>query len=252
MSAAPSLQTFQRDFGIYLRDVRQAAAPAGVPSARARVYRELVFNNLSTFIDACFPISRKLMGERRWARLMRGFFAAWRSQTPLFSEISREFVRWLNEAAEQGSLPVAVPAWFLSLAHYEWVELAVDIMPAETPADIQAGDLMQGHPIIAPAHMLLAYQWPVHRIGSSYRPRKPEATHLVVFRDREDEVHFAVINPVTSRLLALLADGKQTGQAACLQVAHELQHPDPAAVVASGAVMLNELSDWGVIYGVHE
>ncbi|HTJ95860.1 MAG TPA: putative DNA-binding domain-containing protein [Rhodocyclaceae bacterium] len=251
MSDMSSLQAFQRGFGEYLRNTRQPRVPVGVPAGRAKVYRELVFNNLSTFIEACFPISRKLLGERRWQRLMRGFFDNWRSQTPLFCEISREFVRWMNEASEQGTLPVAAPEYLLALAHYEWVELAVDIMQTETPADIQTGDLMTGRPVVAPAHMLLAYQWPVHRIGNSYRPRKPEPTSLVVFRDQGDEVRFAVINPVTARLLVLLADGKQTGHAACLQVAQELQHPNPEVVIAGGTDMLNDLFNWGVIYGVH-
>jgi hypothetical protein len=97
---------------------------------------------------------------------------------------------------------------------------------------------------------LLSYHWPVHRIGSSYRPRKPAPVQLVVFRDRNDKVQFAEINPVTARLIALLADGKSSGHAACLQVAEELSHPHPEVVAAGGAAMLEQLFNWGVIYGI--
>lgn len=244
-------QVFQRDFGLYLRAPRDTSPPAGLPAGRARVYRELLFNNLRGFIDACFPVSRALLGEARWERLLRGFFAGWRSQTPMFTEISRDFVRWLGESEEGANLPVKLPAYLIELAHYEWAELAVDIMSAETPGDIRVGDLMQGRPVVAPAHMLLAYRWPVHRISSSFRPRKQAPVQLVVFRDRDDGVQFAEINPVTARLLALLADGKLSGHAACMQVAEELRHPQPEAVVAGGAAMLEQLFNWGVIYGIH-
>lgn len=249
MSALLGFQTFQRDFGLHIRAPRHNGRPEGVPERRAKVYRELLFNNVCGVIEVCFPISRKLLGERRWQKLMRAFFAEWRSQTPLFCELSREFLRWMNEAAARDSLPVAVPAYLPELAHYEWAELAVDIMQAEAVPCVP-GDLMQERPLVAPAHMLLAYQWPVHRIGPDFKPRKPEATYLAVFRDREDEVRFAAINPVTARLLELLADGDLTGHAACVQVAQEIKHPNPSAVIAGGAAMLNELQEWGVIYGV--
>ena len=252
-AAVPGFQVFQRDFGRYLRAPRPGMPPGGLPAARARVYRELLFNNLRGFIDACFPISRALLGERRWARLLRRFFADWRSQTPMFTDISRDFVSWLATAEKSEALPVRLPAYLIELAHYEWAELAVDIMPTAVASEICSGDLMQGRPVVAPAHMLLAYRWPVHRIGLSFRPRKPAAStvQLIVFRDRDDTVQFAEINSLTARLLALLAEGRMSGLAACRQVAGELHHPQPEVVIAGGAAMLAELFNWGVIYGIH-
>lgn len=247
MNELPAFQAFQRDFGLHLRDPRVAARPDGVPARRAKAYRELLFNNVCGVVDACFPVCRKVLGERRWGRLQRNFFAEWRSQSPLFCDLPREFLRWLSE----GELPVALPPWLQELAHYEWAELAVDILQtAALPAFHADGDLLEGKPVVAPAHMLLAYQWPVHRIGADFKPRKPSPVHLVVFRDIADQVQFAEINPVTARLLVLLADGKSSGREVCLQVAAELQHPNPQVVVEGGAAMLTELKNWGVIYGV--
>jgi hypothetical protein len=247
MNSLPAFQQFQRDFGLHLRDPSAAVRPEGVSARRAKAYRELLFNNVCGVVDACFPVCRELLGERRWNKLQRTFFAEWRSQSPLFCDLPREFLRWLNES----DAPVALPAWLNELAHYEWAELAVDIMQtAALPGLNVDGDLIEGKPVVAPAHMLLAYQWPVHRIGADFRPRKPLPVQLVVFRDSSERVQFAEINPVTARLLALLADGKTSGRAACLQVAAELQHPNPQAVVEGGAAMLAELKNWGVIYGV--
>lgn len=245
-ASLPPFQQFQHDFGLHLRNPRSAPRPQGVPARRAGVYRELLFNNICGVVDACFPVSRDVLGTRRWLRLQKAFFAEWRSQTPLFCELSREFLRYLNEA----DLPLVLPPFLLELAHYEWVELAVDIMQTpELPALSAEGDLLQERPVVAPAHMLLSYQWPVQSISAHYRPRKASPVQLVVFRDQTDKVQFAAINAVTARLVALLAAGKLTGKDACLQVAKELQHPNPVAVVEGGAQMLNDLRNWGVIYG---
>jgi hypothetical protein len=251
MNSPAGFQQFQRDFGLHLRDPRRAPRPAGVPARRASAYRELLFNNVCGIVDACFPVASELLGERRWGRLQRAFFAEWRSQSPLFCDLPREFLRWLSSVTGEGKVPVAMPAWMPELLHYEWAELAVDIMQAAPLPKIDASsDLLDGRPVVAPAHMVLAYAWPVHRIGREWKPRKPAATHLVVFRDSGERVQFAEINAVTARLLTLLADGKNTGRDACLEIATELGHPNPEAVIAGGATMLNDLKNWGVIRGV--
>lgn len=238
-------QTFQMAFGRHLRDPHHAPRPAGVPGRRAAVYGELLFNNVTGFLDACFPVCRAVLGDARWRRLNRAFFRDWRSHTPWFREIPREFVRYLQEGAVRQPLP----AWFGELAHYEWAELAMDVIDAAVPHAV-AGDLLAGQPVLNPAAMSVAYAWPVHRIGPDYRPRRPQATHLVIYRDADDDVAFAEINPVTARLLALLAAGGGTGREACRRIAGELGHTDADAVIAHGAALLAELHGLGIILGV--
>ncbi|MBL8449270.1 MAG: putative DNA-binding domain-containing protein [Dechloromonas sp.] len=238
-------QKFQMAFGRRIRDPRRTGRPSGVPARRMAVYEELLFNNITGFLDACFPVCRAILGEARWRRLNRAFFRDWRSPTPWFREIPREFLRYLQE----GSVCQPLPRWFGELAHYEWVELALDISDAPTPPHVREGDLLTGTPVVNPALLNLAYAWPVNRIGPAYRPRKPEATYLIVFRDPADKVAFAASNPVTARLLALLGEG-MTGRAACLAVAGEIAHPDPEFLVTQGGSVLEDLRRLGVILGV--
>ncbi len=243
-----SFQEFQFDFARHLRDPRSHPRPAGVPARPTAIYSELLYNNLEGFLLACFPVSRKLFGERRWPRLVRAFFREARCHTPYFREIPREFLRWLLD----GKSPLPLPPWLPELAHYEWAELAVDIMDVEPLPCDAAGDLLTGVPVLAPALLNLAYAWPVHRIGPTWRPRKPPAngaTHLLVYRDTADAVHFMEQNPVSARLLTLLLEGGRSGRAACLAIASELSHPQPDAVVAHGAQLLEELRSAGVILG---
>lgn len=243
--SAPGFQTFQREFGRHLRDPHHAPRPAGVPARRMAVYNELLFNNICGFLDACFPVGRALLGEARWRRLNRTFYRDWPCHTSWFREIPREFVRYLNECRISQSLP----AWFAELAHYEWAELAVDVMDCTPPAHDPAADLMTHAVILNPARLDLAYTWPVHRIAPDYRPRRPQPTLLVVFRDTDDAVQFTEINAVTARLLAILAGQPTRGDEACRRIAAELQHPSPEQLLMHGATLLDDLRRQGIILG---
>jgi hypothetical protein len=243
--SAPDFQAFQRAFGQHVRDPRGTPRPSGVPARRMAVYNELLFNNICGFLDQCFPVCRATLGEKRWRRLNRSFYRDWPSHTPWFREIPQEFVRYLSET----SIRQALPAWLGEMAHYEWVELAVDIMDCIIPAHDPHGNLLIANPVLNPTLMNLAYAWPVHQIGPAYRPRKPQAVHLLVYRDTADAVQFIASNPVTARLLSLLAEGQTSGRAACLQIAGELQHPSPEALVSHGHTLLEQLRQQGAILG---
>lgn len=238
-----ALAEFQLAFGRRVRDPRSAPRPDGAPARRMAVYEELLYNNVEGFLLACFPVLHDLLG-RRWAPLVRAFFRETRCQTPYFREIPREFVRWLADgAAARRRLPV----WAGELAHYEWAELAVEIMDAPTVGNAAGSDLLGGPVRLAPL-LNLAFAWPVHRIGCDWRPRKPEPTHLLVYRDAHDRVRFMQVNPVTARLVALLQEGR-SGADAIDVVGREIDHPDPQALRRFGADLLETLRGDGVLTG---
>ena len=238
-------QNFQRAFAGHLRDPWHTPRPTGVPARRMAVYNELLFNNICGFIDACFPVARTMLGEDRWRRLNRTFYRDWPLHTPWFREIPHEFVRYLAD----GNVRQPLPAWLTELAHYEWAELAVDVMAEARPENDPAGDLLANPVALNPALLNLAYAWPVHRIGPDYRPRKAQSTHLAVYRDADNAVQFSAINAVTARLLALLAAAPTTGETAIRQIAAELQHPAPDQLLAHGAALLDDLRRQGMVLG---
>jgi len=238
-------QEFQRHFGRYLRDPRRCQRPPGIPARAAAVYSELLFNNVCGFLDACFPVCRELLGESRWRRLNRSFYRDWPLHTPWFREIPREFARYLAGAGIKPPLP----AWLAELAHYEWVELAVEAMDAPIPDHDPEGNLLQKPVVVNPACRVLTYAWPVHRIGTAYRPRKPLPTYLAVHRAADDTVRFSELNAVTARLLALLSAAPITGLAALQQIADELEHPSPHQLIAFGSELLLQLRRQGILLG---
>lgn len=239
----PAFQQFQMAFGRRCRD-RRAARPAGVPARRMAVYEELLFSNITGFLDACFPVCRNAISDAHWRRLNRAFFRDWRSGTPLFREIPREFLRFLDASRQP------LPAWFRELAHYEWVELAVDTSAATPQPHDPDGDLMQGRPLINPTLMNLAYDWPVHRIGPAYRPRRPMPTRLLVFRDDTDSVRFVEINAATARLVRLIVEVDCTGAEALERLAVELDPKSAMAVRLHGPAILDDLRRQGAMMGV--
>lgn len=236
---------FQRQFGGYLRDPSHVACPAGIPGRRAAIYSELVFNNVSGFLDTCFPVCRSVLGESGWRRLNRTFLRDWPMRTPWFREIPREFVGYLNTS----SIATPLPAWLADLAHYEWLELAVDIADTPETETEPAGNLLDRSVVLNPTLHPFSSRWPVHRIGPQWRPHRPQETHLVIYRDSAGAVRFSEINAVTKRLLQLLSEPGATGRASIARIGRELNHADPVRLLEFGHALLRELCHQGILVG---
>ena len=247
----PRFQQQQLHFTAHIRDPENAPLPEGVPARRMAIYTEIFFNNINDQLSGNFPILRQITSEERWHALVRDFMRKHRSVTPLFTEVALEFLDYLQGERESQSSDWP---FMLELAHYEYVELAVSISTADEEAVEYDpnGDLVAGCPLIGPTAWNLTYQWPVHQIGPDYLPEAPpsEPTHLVVYRDRQDEVHFLQINAVTQRLLQLAKENPTfTGLELLTMIAGELAHPDPDNVIASGSGLLDDLRQRNVILG---
>jgi uncharacterized protein len=186
----------QRAFAARIRQPAAQLLLDGVPAERMAVYEELFFNNIEGFISGAFPVLHRLIETSRWQRLVRSFIAEHQAHTPYFLQISQEFLVWLQQGyvAEAGD-----PPFILELAHYEWVELALDVSEAEL--------LAQGW---SPLAWPLAYLWPVQLISAGFQPSEPEAqpTCLLVWRDGQDKVRFMQISPFAYQLAARLQAGE--------------------------------------------
>ena len=247
----PDFQQQQLRFTAHIRDPENAPLPEGVPARRMAIYTEIFFNNINDQLCGNFPVLRQISSDERWYALVRDFMRKHRSVTPLFTEVALEFLDYLQE--ERESQPSDWP-FMLELAHYEYVELAVSISSADEQAGEYDpnGDLVAGHPLVGPTAWNLSYHWPVHTIGPENLPTEApsEPTHLVVYRDRADDVHFLEINAVTQRLLQLLKENPgHTGLDVLKTIAEELGHPDADGVVTAGRQLLDDLRQRNVILG---
>ncbi|GAB3270641.1 DNA-binding domain-containing protein [Parahaliea aestuarii] len=239
------LRCAQLAMGRYLRDPQPATAPAGIEERRLKVYRELVYNNIEGFISSGFPVLRSLYDDVQWHALVRDFVAVHRCATPYFLEISQEFIRFLSEDFQPRDCD---PPFIVELAHYEWVELALDIAEDSPPPAPRDLDPLRAVPRWSPLAWLLSYAWPVHRIGPALRPSEPgDPVFLLVYRDREENVGFMELNPATARLAELLRDNdSDSGEALLSRLAAELGG-DAASIRGFGAEQLNQFARRAII-----
>jgi len=245
----PGFQQQQIAFTAHIRDPDNTPRPEGIPEARMSVYTELFFNGLDSHLSSNFPVLRTISSDKQWQALVRDFMVRHRAHTPLFTEIGLEFLDYLQHERQP-----TTDDWpfMLELAHYEYVELAVSISDAEIPEHDPNGNLLDSHPVVAPTAWNLSYRYPVHRIGPDHLPQAPgdEPTHLVVYRDRQDDVHFLEINPVTQRLLTLLKENPDlSGLEILKQIASELSPTPAQTVITTGTRLLQELRERNVILG---
>jgi hypothetical protein len=247
MDKLPLFQQYQYTFAAHIRDPQNVKRPAGVPARRMGVYSELLHNNIESFLLACFPVLRKVLGARKWNRMVRDFFSRHRSHTPYFRQIPDEFLKFLQNEWQPRE---DYPQYLLELAHYEWMELVLSVSNRDehVPEFDPSGDLIEGRPLLNPVLANLAYRYPVHRI----RPRAKVAenpAYLLVFRDAGMQVRFMEQSAVSARLLALLEEGGGSGREAIARLAAELgqANQDRLTVFAQG--YLEELRQAGAVLG---
>ena len=246
--APDRLREQQLELTRHLRDPQRAQPPSDIEDRRLAVYRDLLFNNIESLLGGNFPVIRRTLGEAEWLALVRDFYRDHRSQTPLFPEIAREFLRYLE------SLPRLDPPFLGELAHYEWVELALQISEAridDVPHDPD-GDLLDRAPTLSPLAWPLAYEWPVHRLGPDFQPEvpPPAPTLLLLRREPDGSVRFSELSPLVYRLLERLSEQPQlSGREQLQALAREAGASVDEGFIAQGRQLLDQMRTTGVILG---
>lgn len=238
-------QHYQQEFTAHIRNPSAHKKPAGVVATRMAVYRSAVFNNIFESVSVCFPVCQAAIGKRAWRALLKEFVKSHAAQSPIFREIPQQFLAFLNAQKTQ-------PAFLAQLAHYEWVELAVASVETTQVKLSKQADLLHEKPALAPAHMLLEYDFAVHKISLRKLPKMAEKTYFLVFRNAEFAVKFIELNPMTFQLLQLINEKNMTGEQALLQLAKAMQHPNPDVIVEFGAGILVDLAKQQAIIGSHK
>jgi len=250
-TAPEALAALQGRFAAHIRDPQGVAAPEGIEDRRLAIYRDLFFKNICNFLSGNFPVLRSLYKKPEWTSLCREFYKDYCCHTPLFTEIPREFLKYLQDS-RQGQKDD--PAFMLELAHYEWIELALSLDETEID-DIEVdadGDLLSGIPVLSPLAWPLSYQYPVHRISADYQPAvKPDqATHLLVWRQQDYSIKFMQLNEISLLLLRKMKEEPGlSGLELLKDISRVINHPKPGVVLKGGLSLLNELKEKQIILG---
>lgn len=236
----------------YLRDPDHQLPPVDMNAARVNVYRDLVFNNVSQLLSGTFPVLIRIIGEQRWGLLVRGFLRDWRAQTPKFGEIAETFLDYLAtqpQVLHEGKWP----AFLLELAHYEWVEMALQQSDAQALPSTDPALLLERPLLISALAWPLAYVWPVHELDPNNQPVTPPAqpTLLLVRRAADWSVKFSELSPLAWRLLQRIEEFPDLDGRGHLQgLAGEAGVPASVAFMDSGSVLLRQLHEDAVLGSV--
>jgi hypothetical protein len=244
-----SLLHQQTAMGLYLRDPERNAPPIEMDPARAQVYPDLVFAYLLSLLSGTFPVLVKILGDERWRSLVRIFLRDYRARTPKFGEIAQEFVEFLA-AGPQALSDGPWPPFMVELAHYEWVEMALQQSDAEP---LVGGDvaLLLDRPLrVSPLAWPLAYAWPVQRVGPDYQPDilPAQPTLLLVRRAEDWSVRFSELSPLAWRLLLRVGEFPElTGLAQLQGVAVEAGMVGDSEFLEGGLALLRQMHGEGVV-----
>ena len=252
MSQQPDFIKIQQEFAGHIKNPANTSRPKDVDDRHMKIYRDLFFNNVMGFLSGAFPVLAEIIGEQRWAEIGRDFFSRHNNQTPYFLEISREFLNYLEHefVADDND-----PEYLYELAHYEWLELYVDVEPEASGIEVDSKtDVLSSIPVLSPVVEGFLYQYPVHQISLENSAPDPKKSALIVYRKRDDSVGFVESNPFTLQLLALLKQEelkqeKLTGEQLLLSLLQQSGLKDNQAAHQGGIEILKSWQELGIILG---
>lgn len=245
-----AFQELQREFLAHCRNPEQQPLPTGFDPQGSAIYVDLLYNKFNASLTTCFPVSYAILGATAWQKLLKDFIAEHCCLSPYYRKIPDEFVLYLqNERQELGDLP-----FLPELAHFEWIELVLSIADAEPVESETLADteLLDAVLVFAPVTKLLSYVWPVQQINQAYQPDKPPslATHILGFRDAEDQVQFIALNPATASLLMHLQNG-HTATQVLQELGKDLAPSEFSKLMQFGKCILSDLYRQGAIIGIN-
>lgn len=177
------------------------------------------------------------------------FSADYRARTPKFGEIAQEFVEFLA-SEPQALVDGPWPPFMVELAHYEWVEMALQQSDAEPVAAGDAALLLDRPLQVSPLAWPLAYAWPVQRVGPDYQPDvSPAQPTLLLVRRAEDwGVRFSELSPLAWRLLLLVGEFPElTGRGLLQGLAVEAGVVGSLEFLEGGVGLLRQMHGEGVL-----
>jgi len=240
----------QHQFTQYIRDPENSPKPTDIEDRRMNLYRDLLFTSISSIIGDAFPVLKKITADEEWEAMCRDFFIQHPCHTPYFSEVSQEFIQYLQTERLESPKASNDFSFILELAHYEWTELFASVAEDVVETDTLISDPLNQVLTVANTAMSLAYQYPVHKISPDYIPTEPpeQPTYLVVYRNADNQVGFLETNPMTHALLQELAENKAlTSLQILTMLAKQMQHKNIDVVVQGGLSILNDFISRGII-----
>ncbi|KTD30531.1 DNA-binding domain-containing protein [Legionella israelensis] len=192
-----ALKQLQNAFSFAARGHDNAQTSA-FDKKRLTIYRELLLNNLHDVVSPCFPVLLSILPKKIWWGILKDFLKHHQVLTPIFHEVPLCMVEYLK------AHPVPGYPFAHELAHYEWVELEVELCePQNTQPTAGAISLLEQAWQLSNTARLLQYNYEVDKISPDYQPQTVFKTYLMVYQ-MKGEVEFLKINEMSFQLLSMM------------------------------------------------
>ncbi|EAT11794.1 DUF2063 domain-containing protein [Bermanella marisrubri] len=250
---AKEFKILQRQFAQSIRypDQEISGELGTIEDRRLKIYRELFFNNIESFISGTFPVLKSIIDEEVWLQLIRTFFQKHSADTPYFLEISEEFLTFLqanrDAIIKQG---IHLPEYALELAHWEWMELLADRADyhQDYTAPINTIDLDLRY-TVQEAVWGVSYQYPVHKAAVGVEIQ-PELTCLLIYRNQQDQVGFVEVNPLSLLLFERLQSNRTKPLLTILGDIAEESNLDSNQVTSGGLHIMEQWKDLTILKAI--
>ncbi|MCY4043579.1 MAG: putative DNA-binding domain-containing protein [Cellvibrionales bacterium] len=187
------------------------------------IYQHLVFNNIDGLLTGNFPVIYQLLGDHVWRTLIESFIQSHQAKTPYFSQIAKEFIRFLASNTHQ-----QLPAFLPELADYEYAESEVFIATENEsdknqPVQIDANSFIT----LKSTARLKKYNYAVQLISEDNHDlnKISEPTYFLLSRDHQQNVRFLQCNALTYSLFELLRINEGSSLAEVSEILFESVHP---------------------------
>ncbi|MCF6766062.1 putative DNA-binding domain-containing protein [Thiotrichales bacterium 19S3-7] len=218
-----------------------------ISNEQLAIYRSCFISGVNEILSNCFPILSEILQGERWQFLIKDFYANYPAKTPLFYEMPEEFLCYLLEVKP---LIDEVP-YLNELAHYEWMELALDIAEGQAPMPIvEPINLQHAKFALSPLAEVVAYHYKVHQISLSYQPQvnDQQLTYLCIYRNYQDEVKFIQLNALTAKFLLMLKEQAQLIDEALNQIVSQLHIAEREKFIESSKKLVLNFLNKGILY----
>jgi len=235
-----SLQQLQNEFS---HAARGHSSPdlSCFDEKRLAIYRELLLNNLHEVISPCFPVLLSILPEAYWQQILKNFLKDYSVLTPIFHELPKYMVSYLKEH------PNSDYPFMAELAHYEWVELEVELCAkSEDPALNKRINLLEQPWQLASTARLLQYHYEVDKISPDYLPESMTNTYLIVYRI-ENQVEFLKINELSYQLLIIMFQESLSAKSVIHALCETNQQLNENELISASSYLISLLYDDQII-----
>lgn len=234
-NTSPMIESFQNHqlaFTRWIRHPDSAPAPNNISTHRLNIYRELIFNNISSFIEHTYPVSQALLPDEVWLNLIDAFFKSGQCDSPYYYDISMHFKDFLEQDLSKvleinndtsslsclENLHQDYP-WLRELMQYEWMELYVDMADVtwlddhtSEALDVDLHSLNQQKFQLKTTCWILAYQYPVHTwsTATSIADIQLTPTCLLIYRDQNFDLKIHPLHPLWAFFIDTLQSQEMT------------------------------------------